>query len=46
MCDPHEVQEGQMQDPAHGSGNSQAQVQAGRRIDWEQPRGEELGGAG
>ena len=29
-CEPHEVQQGQVQGPAHGSGQSQAQIQAGQ----------------
>ncbi|GAB0176120.1 mitochondrial enolase superfamily member 1 [Grus japonensis] len=32
------------QGPAHGSGQSQTQLQAGWRMDGEQPRGEGLGG--
>jgi len=35
-----------LQAPAHGSGQSQAQIQAGHRMDWEQPWGEGLGGIG
>lgn len=31
---------------APGLGQSQAQAQAGQRMDWEQPLGEELGGVG
>jgi len=42
----HGVQQGQVQGPAHGLGQSQAQIQAGRRMDWEQPCLEGLGGAG
>ena len=45
-CKPHEVQQGQGQGPAHGLGQSQTQVQAGWRMDWEQPWGERLRGAG
>jgi len=32
-CEPHEVQQGQVLGHAHGSGQSQAQIRAGRRID-------------
>jgi len=32
-CEPPEIQQGQGQDPAHGSGQSQAQIQARRRLD-------------
>ena len=32
-CIPHEVQQGQGQGPAHESGQSQAQIQAGWRMD-------------
>ena len=32
-----EVQQGQVQGPARGSGQSQAQIQAGRRVAREQP---------
>ena len=41
---PHGVQQGQVQGPARGSGQSQAQIQAGRGVDGEQPQGEGLGG--
>jgi len=37
LCKPHEVQQGLVQGPVHGSGISQAQIQAGWRMDWEQP---------
>jgi len=33
VCKPHEAQHGQVQDPAHGSEQSQTQVQAGQRMD-------------
>ena len=39
-CEPHEVQQGQVQGPVPGSGQSQAQVQVWQRIAWEQPQGE------
>ena len=45
-CEPCEVEQGQVQGLAHGWGQSQAQIQAGKRMDWEQPWGEGLGGAG
>jgi len=32
-CEPHEVQQGQVQSPAHGSGQSQVQIQAVQRMD-------------
>ena len=44
--EPHEVQQDQAQHPAHGLGQFQTQIQAGQRIDSEQPRGEGLGDAG
>lgn len=44
LCQPHEVPQGQRQGPAVGSGQPQAQIQAGQRKDWEQPRGKGLGG--
>ena len=44
-CKPHEIQQDQVQGPAHGSGQSQAQIQAGQRMDWKQPW-VELGDAG
>jgi len=43
LCEPHEVQQGQVQGPARGSGQSQTQVQAGQRVAREQPSGEGLG---
>ena len=46
LCNPQEVQQGQVQGPAPGSRESQTRVQAGQRMDWEQPWGEGLGGAG
>ena len=33
LCEPHEVQQGQVRGPAHGLGQSQAQIQAGQRMD-------------
>ena len=45
-CKPHQVQQGQVQGPAHGLGKSQAKMQAGQRMDWEQPWGEGLWGVG
>jgi len=33
LCKPHEVQQGQVQDPAHGLAQSQALIQAGWRMD-------------
>lgn len=42
----HEIQQGQAQGPAPGLGQSQAQIQAERRVDWEQPWGEGLRVAG
>jgi len=33
LCKPHEVQQGQVQGPASGSGQSQAQIQARQRMD-------------
>jgi len=33
LSEPHEVQQGQVQGPARGLGQSQAQAQAGRRMD-------------
>lgn len=33
LCKPHEVQQGHVQVPAPGSGQSQAPVQAGKRTD-------------
>lgn len=44
LCKPHEVPQGQVQDPAAGSGQPQAQIEAGQRIDWEQTWGKRLGG--
>ena len=41
----YEVQEGQVQGPAHGLGQSQGQIQAGRRMDWEKPWRKGLGSA-
>jgi len=43
LCELYEVQQGLVQGPAHGSGQSQTQVQAGQRVAQEQPRGEGLG---
>ena len=37
LCKPHEVQQGEVQGPACGSGQSQAHIQAGWRMDREQP---------
>jgi len=37
LREPHEVQQDQVQGPARGSGQSQTQVQAGRRVAREQP---------
>ena len=45
-CEPHEVQQGQVQGPALGSGQSQAQIRAGQIMNWERSQGEGLGGAG
>jgi len=36
-CEPHEVQQGQVQGRAPGLGQSQAQIEAGRRMAREQP---------
>jgi len=33
LCKAHEVQQGQVQGPAPGLGQSQTQIQAGQRID-------------
>jgi len=33
LSEPHEIQQGQMKGPAHGLGQSQAQIQAGWRMD-------------
>jgi len=46
LCEPHEVQQGQVQVTAHGLRQSQVQIQAGWRMDGKQPWGEGLGGAG
>jgi len=46
LCRPREVQQGQVQGHAHGLGQSQAQIQAGQRMDGEPPWGEGLGGVG
>ena len=40
------LQQGQVLSPLRGSGKSQVQIQAGQRMDWEQPWGEGLAGAG
>ena len=45
MRKPHEVEKGWVQGPAPGLGQSQAQVQNGRRMNWEQLWGG-LGGTG
>ena len=45
LCKSQEFQQGQVQGPACRSGQSQAQIQAGQRMDWEQSWGEGLGGA-
>lgn len=45
-CRLHEVQQGQMQVPAHGSLQSQEQMQAAWKMDWEQPCGKGFGGVG
>jgi len=37
LCEPHEVQQGQIQGPVHASGQSEAQIQAILRMDGEQP---------
>lgn len=36
-CEPHKVQQGQIQDPASGLGQFQAQIQTGLRMVWEAP---------
>lgn len=46
LCGPCEAQQGRLQGPAAGSGQSQAQAQAGLRMDREQLCGEGLGGVG
>ena len=46
LCEHHEVQQGQVQGPASGSGQPLVSVQAGGWGNWEQPWGEGLGGAG
>jgi len=46
LCEPHEVQQGQVQGPAYGLGQSQSKIEARRRMDWEQPSWKGLGGAG
>ena len=37
LHEPHEVQQGQVQGPASGSGQSETQLQAGQRVALEQP---------
>jgi len=32
-CEPHELQQGEVQSPAHGSGQLQGKIQAGCRVD-------------
>ena len=39
LREPHEIQQGQAQGPARGSGQFQTQARAGRRAAWEQPWG-------
>ena len=46
LIKPKEVQEGQGQGAALGSGQSQVLIQSGGRSPWEQPCGEGLGGPG
>ena len=46
LCEPLEVQQGQVEGPAHGSGQTPVSVQAGGWRDWEQPFWEGLGGTG
>jgi len=46
LCQFHEVQQGQVQDPAPGLGQSQAQIQDVQRMAWEQPWGEGFEGVG
>lgn len=46
LCKSHQVQHGQIQGPVPESGQSQAQVQAGRRIGWKLPCGEGIEGVG
>jgi len=46
VCEPHEVQQSQVQGPTPGSGQSQAQIQAGGWRDGEQPCQEGPRGAG
>jgi len=36
-CQPHEVQQGKVQGPASGLGQSQAETQVGQRMAQEQP---------
>jgi len=45
QCESSEVQQRQMQGPSHGLGQTQAQIQAGWRMDWEKTWGG-LQGAG
>lgn len=42
LCECHEVQQGQVQDPVPGLGQCQTQIQSGWRMNWEQPWGEAL----
>jgi len=43
LREPHEVQQGQVQGPACGSGQSQTQVQAGWRVAESSPEEKDLG---
>lgn len=43
LCEPHEAQQDQGQHPALGSGQVQAQTQAGGRMDQEQPQEKDFG---
>jgi len=44
LCEPHEVQQGQVQGAAHGSGQSPVSIQAGGWRAWEQPCQKGFGG--
>ena len=46
LCKPRGLQQGRGQGPAHGLGQSPAQIQAGQGVPGEQPQGEGLGGTG
>jgi len=45
-CEPPEVQQGQVQGPAHGLGQPLVSIPARGSRDWEQPGGGGLGDTG